>query len=324
MAEPSEAAAQSNNMDALLEDALADFDEAEEEVQARETSAETGAAAAAAPPSLAAALDNEALMLEAEELASQLMDSLNVGDTSSSVPAAPQTHGGGSDGMEDTLSALARNAEKLTRDDDSEGAEAGAAACMQILKQLGDMGLNGDLGATDGADGDAAAAAAAAAAAGAATPAALDGLLDNLVGQLLSKDVMLEPMIVLRDEFPKYLDEKGASLPEGELARYKAQQSLVIQIIEQASLTHTSLTHKSHTQVAHTEVAHTQVAHTSRTHTSRTHTSRTHKSHAQVAHTSLTHKSHAQVSRRPLFPPNVRANISHASPDLIFSISRAV
>ena len=279
MAEPSEAAAQSNNMDALLEDALADFDEAEEEVQARlsadkscETSAETGAAAAAAPPSLAAALDNEALMLEAEELASQLMDSLNVGDTSSSVPAAPQTHGGGSDGMEDTLSALARNAEKLTRDDDSEGAEAGAAACMQILKQLGDMGLNGDLGATDGADGDAAAAAAAAAASGAATPAALDGLLDNLVGQLLSKDVMLEPMIVLRDEFPKYLDEKGASLPEGELARYKAQQALVIQIIEQASLTHTS----------------------------RTHTSRTHKSHAQVARTSLTHKSHAQVSRTSL------------------------
>ena len=55
----------------------------------------------------------------------------------------------------------------------------------------------------------------------------MEGLLDNLVGQLLSKDVMHEPMKHLHAEFPKYLATHGDKLSSEERKRYLEQQSLV-------------------------------------------------------------------------------------------------
>ena len=60
----------------------------------------------------------------------------------------------------------------------------------------------------------------------------MEGLLDNLVGQLLSKDVMHEPMKHLHAEFPKYLATHADQLSAEELARYQKQQELVRQILE--------------------------------------------------------------------------------------------
>ena len=60
---------------------------------------------------------------------------------------------------------------------------------------------------------------------------ALDGLLDNLVGQLLSKDVMLEPMQHLHAEFPRYLAAHAEKLRPDDLARYRKQQEAVAAIL---------------------------------------------------------------------------------------------
>ena len=67
---------------------------------------------------------------------------------------------------------------------------------------------------------------------GGADDFAMEGLLDNLVGQLLSKDVMHEPMKHLNAEFPRYLATHGESLSEEERTRYTEQQRLVAQILE--------------------------------------------------------------------------------------------
>ena len=57
------------------------------------------------------------------------------------------------------------------------------------------------------------------------------GMLDKLVGQLLSKDVMLEPIRHLHAEFPRYLESNRASLKPADRERYTKQQALVAQIL---------------------------------------------------------------------------------------------
>ena len=60
----------------------------------------------------------------------------------------------------------------------------------------------------------------------------MEGLLDTLVGQLLSKDVMHEPMKHLHAEFPRYLATHGAGLAPADKERYTKQQTLVAEILE--------------------------------------------------------------------------------------------
>ena len=67
---------------------------------------------------------------------------------------------------------------------------------------------------------------------GSGEDAAMEGLLDNLVGQLLSKDVMHEPMRHLHAEFPKYLATHSDSLSADDKRRYMEQEKLVAQILE--------------------------------------------------------------------------------------------
>jgi peroxin-19 len=52
------------------------------------------------------------------------------------------------------------------------------------------------------------------------------------VGQLLSKDVMHEPMRHLHAEFPRYLATHGPSISEKDRKRYMEQQALVSAILE--------------------------------------------------------------------------------------------
>ena len=62
---------------------------------------------------------------------------------------------------------------------------------------------------------------------GGASGEQLDGLLDGLVGQLLSKEVMLEPMQHLHAELPRYLAEKGDSLSAADLQRFRKQEQII-------------------------------------------------------------------------------------------------
>jgi len=137
---------------------------------------------------------------------------------------------GASSDMEATLAALARSAENLTRASGGND-EEGADACLELLKHLGD-GL-GDLGANMGFGEDAGEPTAAGGGGGGeVNDTAFDGLLDSLVGQLLSKDVMVEPLKMLHDEFPRYLRANGQSLSTQDVHRYTKQQEIVGRILQ--------------------------------------------------------------------------------------------
>ena len=51
------------------------------------------------------------------------------------------------------------------------------------------------------------------------------------MGQLLSKEVMLEPMQHLHAELPRYLAEKGDSLSPADLHRFRKQEQIIGQIL---------------------------------------------------------------------------------------------
>ncbi len=55
-------------------------------------------------------------------------------------------------------------------------------------------------------------------------------LVDMIMRQLLSKDVLYEPMKEIGAKYPEYLAAEGAGLPEAELARYQAQQGYIRKI----------------------------------------------------------------------------------------------
>eukprot|EP00965_Chrysotila_dentata_P153358 5069173-Pleurochrysis_carterae.AAC.3 len=187
-----------------------------------------------------AASDSQ-FLAEAESLAKQLTNGMNFDDEDDSF----QTKGGAKSGttwgpsaadsepslasdMEATLAALARSAESLTKqqaaDDDD-----GTAACMELLMQLGE-GLGG-LGGAPAPAGPGGGAWAGPVGDGESSDAAFDGLLDNLVGQLLSKDVMVEPLRLLHEEFPRYLQTHRATLAPEDLQRCTKQQAVVAKIL---------------------------------------------------------------------------------------------
>jgi len=174
------------------------------------------------------------------------------------------------DEMEKTLRNLAASAEALADGPAGGGSSTEEEAMLKLLQQLG-AGM-GDLGAgakADGADDgmmdllqklSAAVPPPEAASGGggggsstaknggsssssggggssaseqaAGDDTAMEGLLDQLVGQLLSKDVMLEPIKHLHAEFPKYLASHASSISAEELQRYQKQQALVERILE--------------------------------------------------------------------------------------------
>lgn len=195
-------------MEALLQEALDEFDDdpppasSSEAMTAPQLQPSPPAAPAPVPAPASPATSEPVLDSETDELARQLMEGLNMsGD------------GNGADDMEQTLKALARSAETLAHDSpNGDGPNP-----MELLKQmgLGDMsGLVGAGGTSDGAGGE-----------------QLDGLLDGLVGQLLSKEVMLEPMQHLHAELPRYLSEKGDSLSPADLQRFRKQEQIIGQIL---------------------------------------------------------------------------------------------
>eukprot|EP00962_Isochrysis_galbana_P032976 scaffold10948_cov132-Isochrysis_galbana.AAC.8 len=136
-------------------------------------------------------------------------------------------------GMEDALAAIARSAEALhssegDRDEDTELLE-------MLTKQLHEIGLSGDGAGLDnllGGSGSGNSGPRSVGGRSGPSDEAIDGLLDGLVGQLLSKEVMLEPMQTLHTEFPRFLAEKGSSLSAADRSRYERQQVIVAQIVE--------------------------------------------------------------------------------------------
>lgn len=60
----------------------------------------------------------------------------------------------------------------------------------------------------------------------------LQKLLEGMMGQLMSKEVLYEPLKELNDKFPSYLASNRDKLSASDLARYEAQQACASQIID--------------------------------------------------------------------------------------------
>ncbi|KAL1514777.1 hypothetical protein AB1Y20_003863 [Prymnesium parvum] len=255
-------------MEALLAAALDEFDEedgagggsapADAGVAAAESASRAPAPTAAVPP--AAPVGGEASAQQGSA-APPSTPAATASEQPAPAPEDPSSMELGD--MEATLRALAASAEKLT-EEVPEGDEAAMLAqffqklsnpamtgdreamdkqMMELLQQLGGLGmeLGGEAGGRSGesSSGVTPPRSHAASGGGAQTSAealkddaAMDGLLDTLVGQLLSKEVMLEPMEHLHAEFPRYLEANESTLSAAELARYRKQQALVEQILE--------------------------------------------------------------------------------------------
>jgi len=59
----------------------------------------------------------------------------------------------------------------------------------------------------------------------------LQRVLENMMGQLMSKDVLYEPLKELNDKFPSYLSSNADKLSASDLARYQAQHECASEII---------------------------------------------------------------------------------------------
>ncbi|KAJ2808570.1 Peroxisome chaperone and import receptor [Coemansia guatemalensis] len=60
----------------------------------------------------------------------------------------------------------------------------------------------------------------------------LDTLADDVVGQLMSKELLQQPLEQLNDAYPAYLEKNKATLPEKDFQRYQQQHAYVKQILE--------------------------------------------------------------------------------------------
>ena len=197
----------------------------------RRPALDAGGGAAPAAPSSDASPAQLMLEKEADDLAKQLMAGLDLGGGG----------GGGADADAERTPQEPRSAEALSAEGGGAGGGDDAAACMELLQKLATEASGGGapsdvmgaLGSALGGGGGAPSSGGGGGASGGggADDPALDGLLDNLVGQLLSKDVMLEPMQHLHAEFPRYLAAHAEKLRPDDLARYRKQQEAVAAIL---------------------------------------------------------------------------------------------
>ncbi|KAH9965350.1 Pex19 protein, partial [Russula dissimulans] len=59
----------------------------------------------------------------------------------------------------------------------------------------------------------------------------LQGFLESVMGQLMSKEVLYEPLKELNDKFPSYLASNRDQLSPSDLERYQAQYACASEII---------------------------------------------------------------------------------------------
>ncbi|KAH9940274.1 Pex19 protein [Amylocystis lapponica] len=118
----------------------------------------------------------------------------------------------GAPGKKDTFQASIKKAmEKLKESDSSLQADAtehGTDSLEALLSQLG-----GGLDAAGESEED------------------LQGVLETLMGQLMSKEILYEPLKELHDKFPPYLVENASTITPEDKTRYDAQLSAVTKVL---------------------------------------------------------------------------------------------
>jgi len=59
----------------------------------------------------------------------------------------------------------------------------------------------------------------------------LQGILETMMSQLMSKDVLYEPLKELHDKFPSYLADNASKLSQADKDRYQSQLECVTKIV---------------------------------------------------------------------------------------------
>ncbi|KAI5481644.1 peroxisomal biogenesis factor 19 [Pseudohyphozyma bogoriensis] len=59
----------------------------------------------------------------------------------------------------------------------------------------------------------------------------LQGMLDEMMGQLLTREMLYDPLKELGDKYPEYLEKNASTLSEADLTRFKKQQQIVNAIV---------------------------------------------------------------------------------------------
>ncbi|ORY88728.1 Pex19 protein family-domain-containing protein [Leucosporidium creatinivorum] len=132
------------------------------------------------------------------------------GGAGTSAGPAPPTAGGAPGNFQDTIAAAMAKMKDSGAKVDQEAEAKAAAGGDPLAAMMAQMaGMGGDFGGEEG----------------------LQGMLDEMMSQLISRDVLYEPLKELRDKYPAYLETNAATLSEKDLKRYKEQQATVIQIV---------------------------------------------------------------------------------------------
>ncbi|KAJ7073284.1 Pex19 protein family-domain-containing protein [Mycena belliarum] len=160
-------------------------------------------------PGSGSASDDAALKAAWEAMLAEGMDGLPSAE-SATAPTSSGTH------PADFQSKIKQAMGKLREGEETLQDTSGAPApdsLEALLAQLGDLGAG-----TDGAELP-------------ADEAELAGFLENMMGELMSKDVLQEPLTELADKFPPYLASPPAPLEASDRLRYEEQLKRVRAIL---------------------------------------------------------------------------------------------
>ncbi|KAF5309990.1 hypothetical protein D9619_010246 [Psilocybe cf. subviscida] len=149
-----------------------------------------------------------------EALLVEEMDGKLAGDGGVEGLASGQAKGaeGGTfqDTIKQTMNKMRENETKIKGAAGASGAGGGdAEALEQLLSSLGDLGLGGD----DKDDPE------------------LAGFIENMMSQLMSKEILLEPLQELSESFPKYLADPTKTISAEDRERYDKQLVCVNKIL---------------------------------------------------------------------------------------------
>ncbi|KAJ6542565.1 Pex19 protein family-domain-containing protein [Mycena capillaripes] len=204
---------ESADADALAADFAAELAKGMESLM-REISA--GGATGSGGGDGAAAPDEAALKAAWEAMLIEEMDGMSTA-AGTDAPATAGTGTGTGDDFQATIRQAMgrlREGESTLPDASGAGASAGPDSLEALLAQLNELGAGG------GADGDLP-----------ADEAELAGFLENMMGELMSKEVLYEPLTELADKFPPYLASPPTPLSADDRTRYEAQLARVRAIL---------------------------------------------------------------------------------------------
>ncbi|KAK9812106.1 hypothetical protein WJX73_007507 [Symbiochloris irregularis] len=230
--------ASDSHFDAVLDDALADFGspafsnlqtapvaQAQRAEEADRTA--TGSQASTSSPANASSSNGPQFGAVPPDLSdlpedvsrglSELMRELALVDEGNQAAGAAGTSGGSRPvPSESEVSATLRQLAEQSRLHGGDSPEQGGAGPLdddlfaRLSSELGGLGGLGALGG--GSEGD------------------LGSLAETIMHQLLSKDVLYEPMKEIGSRYPDWLEQHQQDLPAEELQRYQKQHSYITQI----------------------------------------------------------------------------------------------